>query len=197
MGKILAIVGCIFIAVVLGFVFSFMIGPVQFDNTLLGVIIGDVNETFQKPTDENESIVLSVQEIEAETPVTSVSQRVIETQPDDEPDDSEIEPLPKMAGHPLVGRWEVTELVEVAAHHIDEIGVLFDFFENGTGIEHFTEEPISREMKWDAEGGRLTITPNDASYRIRTYDYEINRNVLSVFFNINRTSFFEATKVAR
>jgi hypothetical protein len=194
MNKIIAILVCFFIAIVIGFVASFFIGPMDFEETLPGSILGRFGISFQSESydaedstlyggDEDEMIFEPEFINESDSPLSF------------EPIVYEPDTRPSMADHPLVGRWEIETLVEIDPHNMDEIGALIEFNDDATGVEHHAEDPRSRPFTWDAESGRLTITPTDASFRIRTYDYELELNTLTIFFNRNRTSYFEAHRI--
>ena len=171
-------IGIVFLAilggVIIGLIVGFVVGPIYLN--VPDAVLGLPDESELRY--ENEHI----------------------SENDNDNEYEEITPLPEhdvpaMADHPLVGKWEVINLVDIDPHNIDEIGSILEYFEDGTGIEHHSEEPLMREITWEAEGGRLTITPKDASYRIRSYDYEIEDNVFTIFFNRNRTSYFEAMRI--
>ena len=172
-------VGIIFLALlgglIIGLIIGFVVGPIHLENSLFD---GQTNSGApplgqHNVPDNSDDFDGGFEEIRAE------------------PQEQET----PMAGHPLVGRWEVINLVDIDPHNMDEIGAILEYFDDGTGIEHHSEEPLLREITWVAEGGRLTITPNDASFRIRSYDYEIEGNVFTIFFNTNRTSYFEAMRI--
>jgi hypothetical protein len=103
------------------------------------------------------------------------------------------ENLNPMANHPLLGRWETTNHneIDLLPNTIERL----ELFDDGTGFELLSNTLVAREITWAADGGRLTITPLDASFRVTTYEYELSGNTITIFYNINRTSFTEARRM--
>ena len=95
----------------------------------------------------------------------------------------------------LVGKWEIFSLVDIDPHSMDVLGAILEFFEDGTGFEHHATEPILREITWKTDSGRLILMPIDTSVDIKTFDYEVDEDTLFIFYNRNRTSYFEAMRV--
>ena len=178
MNKILIIVISILLAISIGIALSLFIGPMQLDSFSLS----EITSIFSKSDDETE-----------ESDESEEAEDANKDENEEEPE--EPEPPATESTNPVVGEWRVTNLVDIDPHNMDEIGASIEFFDDGTGVEHHSEEPKLREMTWKAEGGRLTITPKDPSFVIRTYDYELDNNIITIFFNRNRTSFFEAVRI--
>ena len=178
-GVFVALIGGVIIGVVAGF----MIGPINLESSPLTNMLGIPYEEKttnplqpDNPEDirENQNVDI-IEEIESEI---------------------EHETRAIMADHPLLGRWEITGYNEVEAHNMDELGTFIQFFDDGTGVEFHDIEPEIREFNWEAIGVRLTITPTDASFRIKSYEYEIDNDMVVLFLNRNRTSYIEATRIA-
>ena len=178
MNKILIIIISILLAISIGIALSLFIGPMQLDGF-------DFSDIFSKDDDEADETDESVSSAESEN--------VNEDEYEEEYDESE--PQVTENANPIVGKWEVINLVDIDPHNMDEVGARIEFNEDGTGVEHHSEEPKLREMTWKTEGGRLTITPKDASLVIRTYDFETDNRILTIFFNRNRTSYSEAMRI--
>jgi hypothetical protein len=88
----------------------------------------------------------------------------------------------------LIGRWEVISFVDV--DDIDNSGILsLKFNPNGEGRAEYTES-TEMDFTWRAERNRLTITPADDTVFI-IYEYEISDDILTIFENLNRTSYIE------
>ena len=95
----------------------------------------------------------------------------------------------------LAGKWELVNAVEVDPSAASRIAAETEYFDDGTGRAYYEGVLLPQEFKWEAEGGRLTITPADATMRISAYDYELSGNTLTIFYNTNRTSYTESRKV--
>jgi hypothetical protein len=187
MDKIPIILGVILLAVIIGVIAGFVVGPVYLEKSFLTDLLGI---TTAEPPAEAEN---AEPPEEAETTEPHQTENTSEEEPATEP---EIEPEPEavIPNYPIVGKWEVSELIEVDPENMGEVFTDIEFFADKTGAEYHTEDPKQREFTWETESGRLTITPIDPSYRIRTYDYEIDGDLLTIFFNRNRTSYFEAVR---
>ena len=183
MDKIPILLGVILLAMIVGIIAGFVIGPVYLERTFLTDLLGI---TSAPVPDGSESSIFTY-DYNNTSEITDDSNN---EKPEEESRTQVIVP-----NYPIVGKWEVSELVEVDAQNMDEIGAFIEFFNDKTGTQHHSEEPKQRDFTWETESGRLTITPVDPSYRIRIYDYEIDDDLLIIFFNRNRTSYFEAIKV--
>ena len=195
MDRLPLVIGSIFLALlggtIIGLVVGFIVGPIHLNNPILPDFLEQNDDTISHQAVESEIESGYVYEPEYENDYFDDFETMI-LDYDFDYDDNNYLP---MANHPLVGVWDVINMVDIDPQYIDEIGDRFEYFPDGTGFEHYFEEPFIREIMWEAEGGRLTIIPFDASFRIRTYDYEIEDNLFIIFLNRNRTSYVEALRI--
>ena len=183
MGKFIAVLISIFLAAVLGIVMSLMIGPIYLEESGLTAFLGLTDAPERSQTVNKESAINDENKTGGADGISL------------NPGDNESREQAKMANHPLVGKWEIINHVEIDPHNMDEMGTIIEYFSDGTGVEQHAVEPVLRKFSWEAASGRITITPVDASFRIRSYDYELNGNIATYFVNINRTSYFEAIRI--
>ena len=104
---------------------------------------------------------------------------------------SSASPPSQASPHPLVGRWELAGTVEIDPVVVDGMATAVEYFRDGSGRAHHENLIVPQIFTWNTESGRLTIIPADVSMSERTYEYEITDDVLTIFYNTNRTSYAE------
>ena len=178
------------IPIIICFVFLVLFGGLALGITV-GVIIGP--QAPGGPAGVGDD---SYEHIDNSIPSSPVSpSSPADPSPSESPDGGDdSDPQPQEPPHPLLGRWELAGTVDVDPQIEEGMATAMEFYEGHTGAAYHDDLQVSQNFTWHTESIRLTIIPADASLSVRTYEYEISEDILTIFYNTNRTSYAEMLK---
>ena len=159
---------------------------VIFGGLFLGVLVSVLLGGPQQPDGLIDNGAVPEREIERVPNVSTAPASPVNPEPS---------PAPVYSDHPLLGRWDLAATVEVDSQVEEGMATAMEFTADGTGRAHHSDLIVPQDFNWQVESGRLGITPVTPAFGTRTYEYEITDDVLTIFYNTNRTSYAEFIKV--